>query len=67
MSGAYISTMLISLVEGYFERRDAAYVGNTILWHLKRIILFAMISIALVAIAAYVETYVTSYILSHFY
>ncbi len=67
MSGAYISTMLISLAEGYFERRDVSYVGNTILWHLKRIIIFAMISIALVAIAAYVETYVTSYILSHFY
>lgn len=67
MSGAYISTMLISLVEGYFERKEVSYIGNTILWYLKRIIAFALISITLLVIAAYVETYITSYILSHYY
>ncbi len=67
MSGAYIATMLISLVEGYFERKEVSYIGNTILWYLKRIIAFALISITLLVIAAYVETYITSYILSHYY
>jgi len=67
MSGAYITSMLISLAEGYFERKEATYVGNTILWHLKRVVIFGMISILLLVIAAYVETYITSYLLSHFY
>ncbi len=67
MRGAYISTMLLSLAEEYFERRKAAYVGNTILWHLKRIVIWAMISVVLLLIGAYVETYLTSYIPSHFY
>ncbi len=67
MSGAYITLLLLSLVEGYFERKDARYVGDTILWHLKRVIMYAMISIILLIVGAYVETYGTSYLLSHFY
>ncbi len=67
MSGAYIASMLISLAEQYFERKEATYVGDTIIYYGKRIIIFALISILLLVIAAYVETYVTSYLLSHFY
>ena len=67
MSGAYTTSMLVSLTEGYFERKEVTYVGNTILWYLKRVVIFAMISFLLLVIAAYVETYVTSYLLSHFY
>ncbi len=67
MSGAYIASMLISLAEQYFERKEATYVGDTIIYYGKRIIIFALMSILLLVTAAYVETYVTSYLLSHFY
>ncbi len=67
MSGTYITLLILSLIEGYFERREPGYVGDTFLWHFKRIAVYAMISVVLLIVAAYVETYVTSYLLAHFY
>jgi len=67
ISGIYIAKILLRVVEGYFEGRNVRYLVSMLLGNGKNAIVYAALSIILILIAAYVETYLTSYILNHYY
>lgn len=67
MSGVEISRLIIGVIEGYFEGKEVKDLTQMLILRGKYILIFAVLSILLLLIAAWVETYVTSWILNHYY
>ncbi len=67
MAAMNVTSMIIEIINGYFKGKKSTYITETIIKYGKRAIIYAMISIFLILIGAYIETYITSYLLKHYY
>ncbi len=67
MAAMNVTSMIIEIIDGYFKGKKSTYITETIIKYGKRAIIYVMISIFLILIGAYIETYITSYLLRHYY
>lgn len=67
ISAFYFMRMIVESVRGYFLSKDTKYLIGIISGNLYRVGIYLAVSVLLLIVAAYVETYVTSYLLYHYY
>ena len=65
LAGIYISKILFSLIENYFQ--DNPNLRNSLISDLRNCSIAILISFLTLLVASYIEIYVTSYFLNHFY
>ncbi|MHB1440803.1 MAG: stage II sporulation protein M [Cuniculiplasma sp.] len=67
ISGLYLSKLLIEIATSYSHGVDINVFLKHIYFNLWRFTLMIVLSVALILFASYIEAYVTSFILNHFY
>ncbi len=67
ISGLYLSKILIDSFVAYSRGENTDLFLGTIYEDMKQFLTLLAISFALILIASYIEAYVTSYIINHFY
>lgn len=59
--------IIVESIRGYFLSKDTKYLMEIISESLYKVVIYLAASVLVLIVAAYVETYVTLYLLYHYY
>ena len=67
ISAFYFMRIIVESIRGYFLSKDTKYLMEIISESLYKVVIYLAASVLVLIVAAYVETYVTLYLLYHYY